>query len=107
MNPTFKNWTLAVVAVASLLGVNALLESGDGMTQAEIEAAQAADLADARRHEAHLSRLVRECHRRRGPSAELLQIEGSDDYVCREGEIRPTPPEVLRRYAQLSTGAGS
>ena len=38
----------------------------------------------------------------RGPSAELIQIRGSDDYVCREREIEPTPAEVLHRYADLS-----
>ena len=34
-------------------------------------------------------------------SAELIQIRGSEDYVCREAEIEPTPAEVLHRYAQL------
>jgi hypothetical protein len=98
MNPTLKNWLTAAAAVALLLGMNRLL---DGPTEADIEAAQAADLADARRAEQHLAQLVKRCHQLRGPSAELLQIEGSDDYVCREGRIEPTPAAILHRYALL------
>ena len=33
--------------------------------------------------------------RRQHPDAELLQIEGSDDYVCREAVIEPTPAAMI------------
>ena len=46
--------------------------------------------------------MLKRCYQERGPSAELIQIAGSDDYVCREREIEPTPAEVLHRYADLS-----
>lgn len=98
MNETLKNWLTAIVAIAALTGIGYLL---DGPSAAEVEAAQAADLEDARHRAAVVAGLTRRCHEMRGPDAELLQIEGSDDYVCREAVIEPTPAEILHRYAQL------
>lgn len=98
MNETLKNWLTAIVAIAALTGIGYLL---DGPSAAEVEAAQAADLADAQRHAALMADMTRICTEMRGPGAELLQIEGSSDYVCREGVVEPTPVEILHRYAQL------
>lgn len=101
MNETLTNWMTAIAAVVILTGFSYAL---DGPGAHEVEKAQAADLADAQRHAEILSELVRKCYLLRGPSAELLQIEGSDDYVCREGEVEPTPAALLQRYAQLGGG---
>lgn len=98
MNETLKNWLTAIVAIAALTGIGYLL---DGPGAAEVEAAQAADLADAQRHAALMADMTRICTEMRGPGAELLQIEGSSDYVCREAVVEPTPVEILHRYAQL------
>lgn len=98
MKQTLINWSMALAGLAAFLGAGYLL---DGPSAAEVEAAQAADLVDAQRHAALMADMTRICTEMRGPGAELLQIEGSDDYVCRESVIEPTPAEILHRYAQL------
>ena len=93
----FTTWTLAALAALAIGGSYLL----DGPSDAEIERAIAADLQAARRDELRMTLMLKRCHQERGPSAELIQIRGSDDYVCREREIEPTPEHVLHRYAQL------
>lgn len=100
MTPKITTWTLAF-GVAAVLAASHLL---DGPSELETAQAQAADLAEAQAQAQHLSNLVRKCHRLRGPSAELIQIKDSDDYVCRTGEVEPTPAEILHRYANLGLG---
>ena len=99
MNQTFKNWLGGIAAAAALF---AAMHISSGPSAAEVQAAQAADLADAQAQAEHVAGLVRKCHLLRGPSAEMLQIRDSDDYVCRVSEIEPVPAEVLHRYASLS-----
>ena len=100
MKQTLINWAIAVAGVSVFLGVAAI----DGPSDAEVERAIAADLKAARRDELRMTLLVKRCFQERGPSAELIQIAGSDDYVCREREIEPTPAHVLQRVAMLGAG---
>ena len=95
---TAINIILAAAGAMAILATGALL---DGPSDADIEAATAADLQAARRDELRMTLMLKRCYQERGPSAELIQIAGSDDYVCRAAEIEPTPAEVLHRYAQL------
>lgn len=101
MNQTFKNWLGGIAAAAALF---AAMHISSGPSAAEVQAAQAADLADAQAQAEHVAGLVRKCHLLRGPSAVLLQIRDTDHYVCREGAIEPTPAELLHRYALLGSG---
>lgn len=105
MKEIFKNWLILVIGIAALTGIGYLIA---GPSAAEVETAQAADLIDARAQAHaqahHVAGLTRECHSMRGPTAELLQIRGTDNYVCREAEIEPTPVEVMQRYALLGGG---
>ena len=93
----FTTWALAALAALAIGGSYLL----DGQSDEQVERAIAADLQAARRDELRMTLMTKRCFQERGPSAELIQIAGSDDYVCREREIEPTPAEVLRRYAQL------
>lgn len=96
----FTTWALALGAALAIGGSYLL----DGPSDEQVERAIAADLQAARRDELRLSLMTKRCYQERGPSAELIQIAGSDDYVCREREIEPTPAEVLHRYAKLGGG---
>lgn len=99
MKKTFENWLKLIVFASGMAGIGYLIgESGS----AEIEAAQAADLIDAQAQAQQLASLVRKCFKLRGPTAELLQARG--DYLCREREIEPVPPEAMHRYALLGSG---
>ena len=93
----FTTWALAAGAALAIGGSYLL----DGPSDEQVERAIAADLQAARREELRMTLMLKRCYQERGPSAELIQIAGSDDYVCREREIEPTPAEVLHRYAQL------
>ena len=93
----FKIWALAAGAALAIGGSYLL----DGQSEEQVERAIAADLQAARRDELRMTLMLKRCYQERGPSAELIQIRGSDDYVCRATEIEPTPAEVLHRYAQL------
>ena len=99
----FTTWALALGA-AAILSASYLL---DGPSEADLARAQAADLADAQRT-AKLSaqrfeRDLRACKKALGPTADLIEIAGSDgDYVCREQAIEPTPAAILSRYADLA-----
>ena len=94
----FTTWALAAGAALAIGGGYLL----DGPSDEQVERAIAADLQAARRDELRMTLMTKRCHQERGPSAELIQIAGSDDYVCREREIEPTPAEVPHRYAGLS-----
>lgn len=96
----FKIWALAAGAALAIGGSYLL----DGPSDEQVERAIAADLQAARRDELRMTLMLKRCYQERGPSAELVQIAGSDDYVCREREIEPTPAEVLHRYAKLGGG---
>ena len=93
----FTTWALALGAALAIGGSYLL----DGQSDEQVERAIAADLQAARRDELRLSLMLKRCYQERGPSAELIQIAGSDDYVCRAAEIEPTPAEVLHQYAKL------
>ena len=93
----FTTWALALGAALAIGGSYLL----DGPSDEQVERAIAADLQAARRDELRMTLMTKRCYQERGPSAELIQIAGTDDYVCREREIEPTPAEVLHRYAQL------
>ena len=96
----FTSWTIAAGATM-IIGGSYLL---DGPSDEQVERAIAADLQAARRDELRMTLMLKRCYQERGPSAELIQIAGSDDYVCRAAEIEPTPVEILHRYAQLGGG---
>ena len=90
--------TMAAAMACLLAAGGALL---DGPSEADIAAATAADLADARMAAQRFERDYRECLRLMGPGADLIQIEGTSDYVCRKVSIEPTPVEILRKYSDL------
>lgn len=92
------NLTMAGVAACLLAAGGALL---DGPSESDVAAATAADLHDAQLAAQRFDRDLRACHRERGPSADLVQIAGTEHYVCREVPIEPTPAAILQRYAQL------
>ena len=94
----FTTWALALGA-AAILSASYLL---DGPSDEQIERATAADLADAKLAAQRFERDLRACKKAVGPSADLVQIERTGDYVCREMAVEPTPAEVLHRYADLS-----
>ena len=96
----FTTWALAAGAALAIGGSYLL----DGQSDEQVERAIAADLQAARRDELRMTLMLKRCYQERGPSAELIQIRGSDDYVCREREIEPTPAEVLHQYAKLGGG---
>ena len=93
----FTTWALAAGAALAIGGGYLL----DGPSEEEVERAIAADLQAARRDELRMTLMLKRCYQERGPSAELIQIAGSDDYVCRAAEIEPTPAEVLHQYAKI------
>ena len=93
----FTTWALAAGAALAIGGSYLL----DGPSDEQVERAIAADLKAARRDELRLSLMTKRCFQELGPAAELIQIAGSDDYVCRAAEIEPTPAEVLHRYHNL------
>ena len=97
---SFDRFTTGALATGAALAIGGsyLL---DGPSDEQVERAIAADLKAARRDELRLSLMTKRCFQELGPAAELIQIEGSDDYVCREREIEPTPAEVLHRYYDL------
>lgn len=80
MMQKLTTWALALSAVL-ILGSSYLL---DGPSEAEIEQAQAADLADAKAQARRDAPHVR---------AELDRLEAE--------RIEPTPAEILHRYALL------
>ena len=93
----FTTWALAAGATL-IIGGSYLL---DGRSYEQVERATAADLADAKLAAQRFERDYRACKRALGQSADLVQIERTGDYVCREMAVEPTPAEVLHRYAQL------
>ena len=100
MNQTIKNWIGGAAMAAFLITASHIAAGPSDLQAAE---AQAADLADAQAQAQHVAGLTRECHRLRGPSAELLQIRDTDNFVCREGAIEPTPADVMQRYALMGS----
>ena len=78
---TAINIILAAAGAMAILATGALL---DGPSDAEIEAAQAADLIQSR-HDAELADMrLKRCQALRGPYAEVvLAGVNGQDYVCR------------------------
>ena len=78
---TIENWIAAAAIVAAFLGAAAMLE---GPSDADIAAAQAADLIQSR-HDAELADMrLKRCQALRGPYAEVvLAGVNGQDYVCR------------------------
>ena len=97
---TFDRFTTLTLAAGAtmIIGGSYLL---DGPSDEQVERAIAADLQAARRDELRMTLMTKACFKAKGPAAELVQIAGSDDYVCREREIEPTPEHVLQRVAML------
>lgn len=93
----FTTWALTA-GIALAFSMSFLL---DGPSDLQVAEAQAADLADARQQAQHEAEILRRCQALRGPSAVLLQIRDTDNYVCREGVIEPTPASVMQRYALM------
>jgi len=93
----FTTWALAAGATL-IIGGSYLL---DGRSDEQVERAIAADLVDAKLAAQRFERDLRACKKALGPSADLVQIERTGDYVCREMGVEPTPAEVLHRYYDL------
>lgn len=77
---TVQNITLAAAIAALLAAGGALL---DGPSDADIAAATAADLADAKTRARHEAEMLARCRTLNGPRAEIFLIRDSDDYACR------------------------
>lgn len=96
---TVMNILLAGTAACLLAAGGALL---DGPSDEEIAAAQAADFQEYKKRAQRFERDLKACKKALGPTADLVEIAGSDgDYVCREQAIEPTPRAVLSKYADL------
>lgn len=74
------NLVLAGAAAMALLAAGAVL---DGPSDADLERATAADLADAKATARHEAEILARCRALRGQRAEILHIRGTDDYACR------------------------
>lgn len=92
-------WALAIGAALILAG-----GCISGPSDHQAAQAQADDLADARLAAARLERDLRECKKAVGQTADLIQIQGTDHYVCRDVAIEPAPARVMHRYALLGSG---
>ncbi len=92
----FTTWALAA-------GVALILAGGCMGGPSDLETAQlvADDVAAAELASQHFERDLRACKRAIGPAADLVHIQGTDHYVCRDMPIEPTPAELLQRYALL------
>lgn len=93
-------WALAGSA-ALAVGCSYLIDGPSADEVARMEAASLADAREAAQQARHFERDLRACKRALGPSADLIEIAGSGDYVCREMPIEPTPASILSRYALL------
>jgi hypothetical protein len=93
-----KNLAL-VCLLAVLLACGGVLL--DGPSEHQAATATAASLADAELASRRFERDYRACQLAKGPTADLIQIQGTEHYVCRDMPIEPTPAEMLQRYAQL------
>ena len=90
-------------AAACLLAAGGALL--DGPSEEEIARAQAADFQEYKKRAQRFERDLKACKRAMGPTADLVEIAGSDgDYVCREMAVEPTPTAILSRYADLGRG---
>ncbi len=94
------NITLALAIGCALAAAGALL---DGPSEQETAQAQADDLAAAELASQRFERDLRECKRRMGPAADLIQISDTDHYVCRDMPIEPTPAKILHGYALMGS----
>lgn len=94
------NLTLALAIACALAAAGALL---DGPSEHETAQAQANDLAAAELASQRFERDLRECKRRVGPAADLIEIAGTDDFVCRDMPIEPTPAKILHGYALIGS----
>lgn len=84
-------WALVAGAAAVLLAGPAL----------EHEDTRAAPPPERRQHHPGFERDYRACMKALGPNADLIPIEGTDNFVCRKVDIEPAPAELLHRYATL------
>lgn len=81
--PTCNDYLLALVIAAGLTVGGAAL---DGPSDHELAQAAALDLEDARASAGLFEQRLRRCRESVGPAGELIEIEGSDGYVCRTKE---------------------
>ncbi len=91
---------------AFAIGAALVLAGGCMSGPSDIEAAQlvAEDVAAAELASQRFERDLRECKKAVGPAADLIQIQGTDHYVCRDVAIEPAPARVMHRYALLGSG---
>ena len=93
------NILLAGVAALTLAAAGTII---DGPSDEEIARAQAADFQEYKKRAQRFERDLKACKKALGPTADLVEIAGSDgDYVCREMAVEPTPRAVLSKYADL------
>lgn len=97
-----KTITLTVAAAAALTGVGALL---DGPSDHETALAQQQDLTDAQRQAARFDRDLRRCKLLVGPTADLIEIQDTGDFVCRAVPVKPLTQADMQGYARLAGGA--
>lgn len=94
------NLTLALAIGCAIVAAGALLDGPSDIDAAQVLAddMDAAELASQR-----FERDLRECKRRVGPAADLIQISDTDHYVCRDMPIEPTPAKILHGYALMGS----
>jgi hypothetical protein len=95
------NLTLALAIGCAMAAAGALL---DGPSDIDTAQALASDLEAAELAGQRFARDLRECKRHVGPAADLIEIAGTNDFVCRDMTIEPTPAKILRSYALTGSG---
>ncbi len=99
---TMEKLTTWVLAIGAAL----ILAGGCMSGPSDLETAKlvAEDVAAAELAAQRFERDLRECKKAVGPTADLIQISGTEHYVCRDVAIEPTPASVMHRYALLGSG---
>lgn len=93
-------WALAAGA-SIIIGAGYMLDGPSADEVARMEAASMVDAKLAAQQAKRFERDLRACKKAMGPSADLIEIARSGDFVCREMPIEPTPAEILSRYAEM------
>lgn len=91
----------SIAIIAAIAAIAAILALPSGPSEHEAAQATADNIKAAQVAAQRFERDLRACKLALGPTADLIEISGTDHYVCREMPIEPTPAELLHKYAQL------
>lgn len=96
----FNSRRFSIVAAALAVLTVACATLLPGPSEADTAQASAQDIAAAKLAAQRFARDLRACKRALGPSADLVEIARSGDFVCREMPIEPTSEKTLRFAAR-------